>query len=82
MLQVGGDLDLPEKPIRADRSRQLGTQDLHRHLAVMLQVLGQIDRRHATAAYLALDSVAVRKAGFQTVEGVGQGAATSVWRRF
>ena len=38
----------------------------------MSQVLSEIDRRHATAADLPLDGVAVREGGFEAVEGVGQ----------
>ena len=59
MVQLCGDLDLPEEPVTADASRQLGAHDLHRHVAVMLDVLGQIDRRHTTSADFPLDGVAV-----------------------
>ena len=36
-------------------------QDLDRDLTVVLQVLRQVDRRHAAAANLTLDGVAVGK---------------------
>ena len=71
MLQPGGDLDFPEEPLAAEGGGDLGPEDLHRHLAVMPQVFGQVDRGHPPAAELALDGVAVPEGGLQTVEVVG-----------
>ena len=59
MLQVGGGLDLAQEPLGADDGGQLGPQHLERHLAVVLQVLGQVHRGHAARAELPLDAVAV-----------------------
>jgi hypothetical protein len=42
---------------------QLGPQDSQRNLAVVLQILGEIDGSHATCAELALDGVAVGEGG-------------------
>ena len=47
----------------AERGGQLGAQDLHRHLAVVLEVLGEVDRRHAALAELPFDAVAVGERG-------------------
>ena len=58
VIQLGDDLDLAEKPVGSDGGCQLGPEDLHRDLAVVLHVVGQIDRRHAAAPELPLDSVA------------------------
>ena len=73
MLQVGGDLDLLEEPLRADDRGQLGAQHLERHLAAVLEILGEVDRGHATRAQLPLDAVAigegVREAGHQGCHG-------------
>ena len=63
MLEVGGDLDFLEEPLGTEDSSQLGSEDLHRHLAMMLQILGEVDRRHATRPELALDPVAVGEGG-------------------
>ncbi len=71
MLQVGGDLDLFEEPLGAEDGCEFGPQHFHRHLAVVLQVLGEIDRGHAARAEFFLDGVAVGEGGFETVEGVG-----------
>ena len=49
---------------------------LHRHLPVVLQILGEVDRGHSAAANLPLDGVAVGQGLFQSVKGVGHGAAS------
>ena len=59
MLEVGGGLDLGQEPLGADDRGQLGAQHLDRHLAVVLEVLGEVDRGHAAGAQLPLDAVAV-----------------------
>src|SRR5438034_571690 len=40
VIQLGGDLDLAEKPFGPDGGRQLGPEDLDRDLAAVLQVVG------------------------------------------
>jgi len=71
MVQPGGDLDLAQEPVGAQRLRQLGPEHLYRHLAVVSQVLGQIHRRHAPLAQLPLEAVAVG-------QGAGQAIVRSV----
>ena len=58
MLKVGGGLDLREEPARADDCGELGLEHLERDPATVLQVLGEVNRGHATLAELALDAVA------------------------
>ena len=48
MLEIGGDLDLSKKAFGSDDSRQFRLQDLESDIAVVLQVLGEIYRRHTT----------------------------------
>ena len=60
MLQVGGGLDLGQEAVGADHGGQLRPQHLHRDLAVVLEVVGEVDRRHPARAELALDGVAVQ----------------------
>jgi len=67
MLEVGGDLDLAEKPLLAERGGQFGAQDFYRDLAVVLQVLGKVDGGHPAGTELALDGVAVGKGGLEAV---------------
>ena len=59
MLELGGDLDLAGEPLAAERGGELGAEDLHGDLAVVLEVLGEVDGGHAAGAELALDAVAV-----------------------
>ena len=59
MLQVGGGLDLAQESLGADHGGELGAQHLDRDLAVVLEVVGEVDRGHAARAELALDAVAV-----------------------
>jgi hypothetical protein len=47
---------------------QLGAEDLDGHLAIMLQVLGQVDRGHAAAADLVLDGVSVSEGLSEALE--------------
>ncbi len=59
MLEPGGDLDLAEEPLGPERGGQLGPQHLHRDLAVVLDVLGEVHGGHAALPELALEPVAV-----------------------
>ena len=67
MLQIGGNLYLFEEPLGAEDGSQLGPQNFHRHLAVVLEVCGEINRGHTASAEFLLDSVAVGEGGFETV---------------
>jgi hypothetical protein len=57
MLKLGGDVDLVQEPLGPERTHQLGTQDLERHVAVVLSVVCQIHRGHPAVPELALDHV-------------------------
>ena len=63
MLQVRGGPDFGEEPLGADHRGQLGAQHLERDLAVVLEVVRQVDRRHAALAQLPLEAVAVGERG-------------------
>ncbi len=64
MLEIGGGLDLLEEPLRAEYGGEFGPQHFHRHLAVVFQVFGEIDRGHAARTEFFLDGVAVGQSGF------------------
>ncbi len=84
MMQTGSDLDLAQEAVGADDRRQFGLQHLERHLAAVLQVLGQIDRRHAAAPQLPLDSVALGEGGREMAHllaWIGHGVLLQVWVR-
>jgi hypothetical protein len=63
MLKARENPDLARKPVRPEGGGELRPQDFHRNLSIVLQVLGQIDRRHASRTQLTLDGIAVRKRG-------------------
>ena len=59
MAKAGGGLDLAQEPLGAEVCGKVRTQDLERHLAMVSQVHGEIDRSHAALTELTLDAVAV-----------------------
>ena len=75
VLQAGGELDFLEEAVGAERAGDLGPEHLERDLAGMLEVLREVDGRHAAATDLALDRVAVGRAGgvFRRARAVGHG---------
>jgi hypothetical protein len=73
VLEVGGDLDLGQKPLAADDGGELGVQHLDGHLAAVLHVFGQIHGGHAALSQLALETVTVG-------QGLGEAGRCS-WRQ-
>ncbi len=78
MLQVGGDADLAEEPFVAERLGQLRMNHLDGDLAIVLEVVGQPDRRHASAAKLSLYPVVAGKRGLEPGKNVGHGMIRAV----
>jgi len=78
MLQARGDLDLLREARGAECGGEIGTQDLDRHLAVVLEVFGEIHRSHATGAEFALDAVPAGERGVQAGDGVSHEAEPRV----
>ena len=74
MLEVGGGPDLRQEPFGAEDRGQLGLQHLDRDLAVVLDVVGEVDGRHAALAELTLDLVFVGQGGVQSFEEFGHSA--------
>lgn len=68
MLQVGGDLDRLAEPLGASHGGQLGPEDLHGDLPVVLQILGDGHGGHATRAEFFLAGAAVGESGFERVQ--------------
>jgi hypothetical protein len=68
VLQRGGDLDLAEEALAAQRGGQLGLEHLEGDAPTVLEVLGEEDDRHAALAELALDAVAVADCGRELLE--------------
>ena len=58
VMKLSRDLYFAEKPVWAERGSQVGTEDLDGHLALMLQVLGEVDGGHPARTEFPLDGVA------------------------
>ena len=71
MLEVGGGLDLSQESFGTYYSGEFRFQNLERNLALLLQVVSQIDRRHPALTDLTLDAVAALEGCVQVGDGVG-----------
>ena len=69
--EPGGEADLALEALRPERGGELGVEDLQGDGAVMLEVVGEIDGRHAAAPELALEAVAVLQSGGERLGDVG-----------
>ena len=65
----GGQVSDQSCPISAT-SIPSNSAHLHRHLAVVFQILREVHRGHAAGPQLVLDGVAVGEGSFETVEKV------------
>src|SRR4029079_13207771 len=63
MLQRRRRLDLDDESLGAQHGREFGLQGLDRDLALVLEVVREIDGRHAARTQLALDPVPVGECG-------------------
>jgi len=70
MPEPGGDPDLLEEPLRAERGGELGAQDLEGDGTIVAEIVCQVDRGHAAASELALDAVAIGQGGRPGLRGV------------
>jgi len=61
VLQVRRNLDFRQKTLGADGNGELGLQHFHRDLAIVFQVLGEIDGGHAACTQLTVDVISVGK---------------------
>ena len=58
MVEPRGRPDFEYESVGAERRRDLGLEDFERDFPLVLDVLGQVDRGHATFAEFGLDAVA------------------------
>ena len=70
VLQTSRRLDFGEEAVSPDCRGQLRLQDLQRNLAPMFEVLGQVDRGHASRTELADDAVATPEGFVELGRGV------------
>ncbi|MBL0172096.1 MAG: hypothetical protein IPP90_15500 [Gemmatimonadaceae bacterium] len=66
-LQRRRGLDLLHKPLGAEHGGEFGLQELERDLAIVLEVLAQIHRRHSAFAELAENAVAAGEGGVEAL---------------
>ena len=71
MGELGGDLDLAEESLGAERGGQIGTENLERDSAVVLEVVGEIHHGHPAPTQFPLDDVAVGEGGRKPLQQVG-----------
>ena len=80
MLEIRSELDLLEEALGAQNRRELRMQDFDRDLAVVANVLGQVDRRHSARAELAFDAIAAAElAGEALCDGSGTRHRWRMW---
>ena len=72
MRQAGRDLDLADEPVVPERRGELGPENLEGDLALVLDVLRQVDGRHAALTEFPLDHIAVGDRDLQAFWDLGQ----------
>jgi hypothetical protein len=68
MVELGGNADFPQESLASQDGREFGPHDLYCDIAVMLEVVRQVDRGHATLAQLPFDCVSIGQGRLQTLE--------------
>ena len=71
MVQVGGGRDLAQEALGPEGVDQLGTEHLYGDLAIVLEVVREIDRSHPACAKLAVEAVAIGQGTLQSGLEVG-----------
>ena len=66
VLEIGGGLDLGEEALATDHRGQFGLQHFDGDLAIVPDVVGQIDGGHPTCAEFAFDDVPVCEGRLQS----------------
>ena len=73
MLQARGGADLGQEPFAAERGAQIGVQHLDRDVAVVLEIVREIDGGHATGAEFAENVITVGEGGGEPLGWCGHG---------
>ncbi len=71
MLELGRHLDFPEEAIGTKRGGQFRPEHLDRHLAVVLEILRQVDGGHAALAQFAFETEVIGESGGDAVKLCG-----------
>ncbi len=67
VVELGGGLDFSQKALGPNGGGELGTEDLDRDKAIVLQVPSEVHGGHAPRADFPLDGVTVGEGGFEAV---------------
>ena len=59
MLQIGGELDFLKEPLGAENGAEFRAEHFERDETVVPEVLGQVDRGHASRAQLPIQPITV-----------------------
>ena len=73
MLQIRGGLDLAQEALGADYRREFGAQDLDGDVAVVLEVMREMYRRHPACTELAVETVPVGERQSESFDQGSQG---------
>jgi len=68
MGEPGGDLDFAQEPIGPEARSQVRAEHLESDRPAVFQVLGQVDGRHAPAADLAFEPIALGERDLEVAE--------------
>jgi hypothetical protein len=63
VLQIRGDSDLAQEPLGAEDRAELGIENFHGDVAVVLEIAREVDGRHPAAPDFALDAIAIAHSG-------------------
>ena len=74
VLQGGDGLDFAQEPLGTDHGGELGAEHLDGDLAVVLEIVGEVDGGHAALPQFALEAVAVGHGTGQALAGIGHRA--------
>ena len=74
MLEVGGNLDLTQKPQGPNRCSQLRAKNLDSNVSIMLEIAGKKDKGHPAAADFTVDRVASLEGRTEAAEDIVQSA--------
>ena len=70
--QLRGDSDFVQESLGADRRGEVGAHHLEGDEAIVAQVAGEVDGRHAALPELALDGIAAGQCVLDLIDGVRQ----------
>lgn len=68
VLQPGGGSNLGEETFAAERGSQFGEENLDGDVAVMSEVMGEVDGGHPAASEFAHDPIAISEGERQVIE--------------